>query len=356
MKKSAAHEMESSYTFLPDGVSLQVLQQGKVIFASSGKWLHPLFEVEDFLKESDLDAAELFLHDKIAGRAASSIITRMGFRKCRIDLVSSHALEVFSRYGIACQYKKSVERIDCRTEDMITPEMDLQSVYLMIKKRAGRIHGVSLSIKNLKAGYNDQVVLDGLNLELVAGERLVIVGDNGAGKSTLLKILIGAVLPESGEVFLDGRKIVARLGVPSGISYVSQQNKNSIMPITVDEIVAAGLIGKRLSSKERAYQVEIALRQTGSFHLAGRSVHLLSGGERQRVSLARCLAQKAGLMLLDEPTSFLDQEAKEELLELLQQIAASTMPSILLVSHDHEWVKRLGWPVSSLKEGTLCLN
>lgn len=350
------NENENKYNreLLHEGVSLQIHRLEEVVFESSGKWLHPLFEAEDFLEESKLDAGDLFLHDKIAGRAAASLITRMGFKKCRIDLVSSHALDVFTRFNVECTYSEVVDKIACRTEELITSEMDLDTIHLMLRKRAGRFHGLSLSVKNLSAGYGLQKVLDGLNLDLAAGHQLVISGDNGAGKSTLMKVLIGAVQPVQGTLYLSNQQLSGNRTVPSKISYVNQQSSESTQVIAVEEIVAAGLVGKRLSAKDRDYQVEIALRQTGGFHLVGRSMRDLSGGERQRVSLARCLAQKAGLILLDEPTSFLDKDAKEELLELLDRIVKSTMPTILLVSHDHEWVQRLGWPVKRLENGILC--
>ena len=122
---------------LPSGISLRVYDPaGTVIFESSGKWLHPLFELEMFLQAGRYKVSGLFLHDKIAGRAAASLITRMGFRRCRIETVSRLALEVFRRHKVDCRWTTQVDMISCRTEALLTDDMDMESIYLMLKERA----------------------------------------------------------------------------------------------------------------------------------------------------------------------------------------------------------------------------
>ena len=135
---------------------------------------------------------------------------------------------------------------------------------------------------------------------------------------------------------------------------MNQSIKTTDFPITASEVAALGLLGQKLSSADRMYQIEIAMRRSGCFHLADRNIHSLSGGEKQRVSLARCLAQKAGLILMDEPTSFLDRESKDEFLDVLKNVVRRQMPTVILVSHDHDWIEKLGWPVRTLKDGILC--
>lgn len=321
-------------------------KKGELLLRSSGKWLHPLFEVEDFLRTRNIEAKNLILHDKIAGHAAAALIIRMGFETCIINLISQPALDLFEKYNMDCTYTHLVKKIDCRTEDLITSSMDLDSIYKMIRRRAGYSLGISLKIENIRSGYGNKVILKGLNLTLDAGDQLVITGDNGAGKSTLLKTLIGALPLISGEIHMEK-------GKPMTIGYVTQNHPHSHMPVSAYEIVSIGLLGQKIPKKEKKNRIEIAMRQTGCFHLRKRDINSLSGGENQRVALARCLCQKAGLFLLDEPTSYLDQKSKDELLVLLNEIVISSSPTVLMVSHDHQWLEKLGWNTALLKNGRL---
>ena len=119
---------------LKEGVSLQIYNENnETIFESAGKWLYPLFEVEDYLHAMSLNAEGLFLHDRIAGRAAASLISRMGFRQCFIDTISKPALDVFKRFNVDCEYNLLVEKIECRTEDLITSKMDIEEIYRMLR-------------------------------------------------------------------------------------------------------------------------------------------------------------------------------------------------------------------------------
>ena len=340
---------------LKEGISLQLWDSSdNVVFESSGKWLYPLFEVEDYLHESSADAGTLFLHDRIAGRAAASLIVRMGFRSCFIDTLSRHALDVFRKYGVDCGYSLLVERIQCRTEDLISADADIDSAYLMLRQRAGRLDGLDLEIRGLEAGYDGSPVLRGLDLSLAAGEQLVITGDRGAGKSTLLKALTGALSPASGEILLGGEPLELREEGTPRVGFVNPGIGNEGSPVRALDFVAAGLPGQERISSDRLCRIEIAMRRTGCFQLADRDVHELSGGEQQRVSLARALARKTGLILMDEPASFLDGESKEDFLNLLHNIVRRHMPTIILASGDHGWIESLGWPVRTLREGRLC--
>lgn len=335
---------------LPETVSIQVRNNDKIVFETHGKWLYPLFELEAFIEEKHLDPTSLILHDRIAGRAAASVMVRMGIRRCEIDLLSRPAQEVFIKHGVDYSYGKLVDRIKCRTEQIITADMTLDEVYALIRRNAGLIQGVDLEIKDLHVSYQKKKVLKGLSLSLKSGEELVITGDNGTGKTTLLKTLIGAVQYQRGSIDVGQKDKKAR----EIMGYVHQSSDSVSFPVTTDEIVASGLAGQNIGGKKLKYRVELAMRRTGCFHLCGRNFYTLSGGEKQRVSLARCLCQRAGIVLLDEPTSFLDTEAKEALLQLLYEIKHQHSPTMLLVSHDHSWIERLGWPVRVLKDGCLC--
>ncbi len=133
------NENKKRRPILPEGVSLQLHRFDEVIFTSSGKWLHPLFELEDYLKDNDLDTSDLIIHDHISGKAGAILIARLGFRKCFIDIVSIPALEIFKCFNIKCDYKSCVDKIGCATEDIVFYETDIEKVYRMLLQLAGRI-------------------------------------------------------------------------------------------------------------------------------------------------------------------------------------------------------------------------
>lgn len=221
-------------------------------------------------------------------------------------------------------------------------------------KQSTPLEGKRLKIDKLSAGYEGRMVLKGVTLEIPAGGQLVITGENGAGKTTLLKTIIGTLSPANGTIILGDEALSLHTMRPSPLAYIRQLSHDSPFPTAAEEIVAIGLLGQKLSRKEKKERIELAMRRTGCDQLAGRNIYTLSGGERQRVSLARCIAQRAPLILLDEPTSFLDRESKVELRELLKAIVRTQGATLLLISHDHEWLAGLGWPVKTLEGGVLC--
>lgn len=114
-----------------------VYRNEQVIFESDGSWLHPLFELESYLTEHDTEREYLSLEDKIIGRGAAVLIAHLGIPRCHGRLVSSRALPVFEVCGIEISWDKLVERIDCRTEDLITDEMSIEDAYALLAERAG---------------------------------------------------------------------------------------------------------------------------------------------------------------------------------------------------------------------------
>ena len=336
--------------------SLIIRYQDSEIFTSDSHWLHPLFELDDFLSKKDIPVSELFLQDKIAGKAAACMIVRLGIKKCHIELLSERAIPVFEKAGISYTYDKLVEQIDCRTEYFITDNMSVDDVWLFLRKRAGRVEGLPVKIENIKVSAESKIVLDGLNLELSAGEQLLVYGSNGTGKTTLLKTILGLIKPMSGVVRVGEWCVGSREWTSNRMNtaYVHQENIKNTFPVSAGEVVSIGLAGKKMPFSDIAYKVEIAMRRTGCFDLLKRSYHSLSGGEKQRVSLARCLCQNAKVLLLDEPTSFLDQEGKDDLLVLLQELCFTEAPTIIMVSHDPTWTERLSWEKKELKGGRLC--
>jgi ABC-type Mn2+/Zn2+ transport system ATPase subunit len=184
---------------------------------------------------------------------------------------------------------------------------------------------------------------------------LIIQGENGCGKTTLLRSILGLDKPSNGTILI-GEELVGsqtwqRNRVQTG--YLNQETVRNNFPITASEVVAIGVSGIKISDSEREYRVELSMRKTGCFHLQHQMFHQLSGGEKQRVSLARCLCQNARLLLLDEPTSYLDEKGKDELAELLFDLSRNEAPTMLLVSHDSTWSDKLNWHRKTLKNGRL---
>lgn len=201
-------------------------------------------------------------------------------------------------------------------------------------KKASRLHGEALTV-----GYDDANILDGVDFQVPDGEVTILVGPNGSGKSTLLKTLARILLPRSGQVILDGqdihrsktRDVAKKLGLlPQG----------PIAPegLTVRELVAQGrfphqsLLRQWTRADEQAVNEAMATAQVLAF--ADRPVDGLSGGQRQRCWIAMVLAQQTDLILLDEPTTFLDLKVQVDLMDMLVRLAHNTGRTLVVVLHE----------------------
>lgn len=210
--------------------------------------------------------------------------------------------------------------------------------------------------EGLSLGYRDRTIVDGLDLELLTGGVTVIVGANGCGKSTLLRGLGRLLAPAGGAVTLDGRSLadVPARELARAIGVLPQQ------PIAPEGITVGDLIGRgryphqglfrRWSAQDDA-AVEEALRLTDTADLADRAVGELSGGQRQRVWIALALAQDADVMLLDEPTTFLDVSHQVEVLDLLTDLNRSRGTTIVMVLHDLNLAARYADHLIALADG-----
>ena len=118
--------------------TLTVLHEGTPIFTSRGKWLHPLFELEDYLADHAFQPDHLILQDKIIGKAAALLILRLGFRTVHAGILSRLGESVLQRYGIAYTYELLVDRIHCQTEELLATVEDPEEAYQLVKVRAGR--------------------------------------------------------------------------------------------------------------------------------------------------------------------------------------------------------------------------
>lgn len=196
-----------------------------------------------------------------------------------------------------------------------------------------------VQLQGVVAGYREGRVLDGIDLELGAGEMVALIGANGSGKTTLLRVVAGTLVPRSGSVELFGRSSAAwsRREIARRIAVLPQTSELPV-GMTVAEVVALGRIphARSVFGAETADTdaVAAALRDVDAGELAGRQVTQLSGGERQRVLLALALAQEPELLLLDEPTLHLDLAHQLALVALLARLRARRRLTVVAVLHD----------------------
>jgi iron complex transport system ATP-binding protein len=197
----------------------------------------------------------------------------------------------------------------------------------------------SLSAESLQLGYGERTIVDGLDLQVPAGRITAIVGANGCGKSTLLRALARLITPRAGRVILDGRTLQTRptKEIARTLGLLPQA------PVAPEGIAVADLVGRgrhphqRMLARFSARDYEVvaqSLAATGISEFADRPVDELSGGQRQRVWIAMALAQETDILLLDEPTTFLDLAHQVEVLDLLTDLNRDRGTTIVMVLHD----------------------
>ncbi|GAA3856963.1 ABC transporter ATP-binding protein [Saccharothrix violaceirubra] len=208
----------------------------------------------------------------------------------------------------------------------------------------------------LTLAYDERIVVEGLDVEIPDGSFTVIVGPNACGKSTVLKALARMLKPQGGTVLLDGaaissyksKEVARRLGLLP---------QSSIAPggITVGELVARGRYPHQKLLRQWSTEDEVvtgeAMRSTGVHDLADRLVDELSGGQRQRVWLAMVLAQQTSILLLDEPTTFLDIAHQVEVLDLCADLHDTGRHTLVAVLHDLNQACRYATHLIAMKPG-----
>lgn len=216
----------------------------------------------------------------------------------------------------------------------------------------------TLAAAGLALGYGDRQIIDDLDVEVPPGQVTIIIGANGCGKSTLLRGLARLLPPSRGSVFLDGKSIqtmpskaVARL-----MGLLPQS------PIAPEGITVADLVGRgryphqgwfRQWSADDDRAVAEALEATDTLELAERSIDEMSGGQRQRVWIAMALAQETDLLLLDEPTTFLDLSHQVEVLDLLTDLNRQRGTTIVIVMHDLNLACRYADHLIAMADGAI---
>lgn len=210
-----------------------------------------------------------------------------------------------------------------------------------------------LSLDAVAVGYDSHVILGDINLSLQAGSFTGLLGTNGSGKSTLIKTILGILPPVAGQVTFNGAD-----GRDPVLGYVPQREAlDPIYLLSSLEVVLMGACGRvgpgrRLNRVEREW-AHHCLREAGADDLGRKRFSQLSGGQRQRVLIARALATKPDLLLLDEPTAGIDANATQAIMELLRRLHAEQRMTILMVNHDLAAVRKSVQQVIWLHQGKL---
>ena len=214
-----------------------------------------------------------------------------------------------------------------------------------------------LSTSNLEVGYKDNSLLVGLDLTVGTGEIIVLIGDNGTGKSSLLRTLSGLQRRRSGSITIDGQEL-SELSVHDRsrlfATVFSGRPENILM--TGFEYVGQGRYPfTGWNGQLRQQDVEMihhCIQQTNADHLVDKSIKSISDGELQRLTLARALAQEPNILILDEPTSFLDRKSKQLLADLIWELAETQNLSAIIATHDVEYFSPLASQTWEIPTGT----
>lgn len=208
------------------------------------------------------------------------------------------------------------------------------------------------------AGYDKKIIINGIDIVIPSNKISVIIGSNACGKSTILKTLARLIKPVSGEIVLDGKQISAI--PPKQLAQVlGLLPQSPVVPegIIVSDLVARGRFPYQTflkgMGKSDYKAVEEALDIMGITELANRSVDELSGGQRQRVWIAMALAQQTDILLLDEPTTFLDITYQIEILDFLTDLNRKRGTTIVMVLHDINLSARYADYIFAVQKGEL---
>ena len=196
-----------------------------------------------------------------------------------------------------------------------------------------------IEIKNLKFKYNqDQTAytLNDVSFHVKHGEWLSIVGHNGSGKSTTARLIGGLLVADSGQIIVDGQELTEETvwDIRDKIGMVFQNPDNQFVGATVEDYVAFGLENKGLPYKEMVSRVQEALSFVGMMDFKDREPARLSGGQKQRVAIAGIIAMRPSILILDEATSMLDPEGRQELIQYIEDIRQQYGMTVLSITHD----------------------
>ena len=216
-----------------------------------------------------------------------------------------------------------------------------------------------IEIKNLKFGYNENLILKGVNLDLDEGDFVVISGENGSGKSTLIKLILGELKKDSGSIKVFGIEMEDFKNFDK-VGYVPQLNEaiKVAFPVSAREYVGLNLykefsIFNTITKKSKS-KIENTFSTLKIKNLIDRPINKLSGGQAQRVMIARAMVNNPDILILDEPTVGIDKKSKEEFLDLLVHLNTHHKISILMITHEMEILSDYVDKIFKLKDGVIC--
>ncbi|GAB6116813.1 MAG: ABC transporter related [Caldanaerobacter subterraneus] len=211
-----------------------------------------------------------------------------------------------------------------------------------------------VELKNVSFAYDTKKILNNISLKINKGEFVAIIGPNGSGKSTLVNIMVGNLIPTSGEVLYDGVNL-QNIKNRSFISYVPQKSYsfNASFPASVEEVVSMGLYAKKglfkKLSKKDWEEVYEALKIVDMLDYKHRLIGRLSGGQLQRVFIARSLVAKPEILFLDEPTTGIDAKSEKALYAILEKLNKEKGITIVMVTHDV-------WAITNRVSRIICMS
>ena len=196
-----------------------------------------------------------------------------------------------------------------------------------------------IELKNVSFRYDktvEEYQIDTVSFHVKQGEWLSIVGHNGSGKSTVVRLIDGLLEAESGEIYIDGKQLTRETiwEIRSKIGIVFQNPDNQFVGATVEDDVAFGLENQGIPRGEMLQHVEKAIDQVGMLEFKDREPSRLSGGQKQRVAIAGIIALRPTIIILDEATSMLDPEGREDLMAVMRELQKKFQLTIISITHD----------------------
>ena len=196
-----------------------------------------------------------------------------------------------------------------------------------------------IELKNVSFRYDktvEEYQIDTVSFHVKQGEWLSIVGHNGSGKSTVVRLIDGLLEAESGEIYIDGKQLTRETiwEIRSKIGIVFQNPDNQFVGATVEDDVAFGLENQGIPREEMLQRVEKAIDQVGMLEFKDREPSRLSGGQKQRVAIAGIIALRPTIIILDEATSMLDPEGREDLMAVMRELQKKFQLTIISITHD----------------------